>query len=340
MKNNGLLTAASIVFYLTASPVSKCSAEQPAHAAQSKLDVTPELSTATLDNAYANIVFSVKNISAGNLLVDTRISLMTSDNHGEMVPVEEFMAHPYPLTASDQTPRFVLRPGETGTFNGSGSMKTLAFLLEKKKEITGAVRCLDPATNRIFRSYSAQFAVPAKLTTPPWIDLGEQNYFVVTPDFTRALIYGPQIADPDVIRTPQYSEVLKSGWADMLLFPVEIKNTANQEYVVANDSVRFYIVRGASGRTAPSPWETIKASKQTLKPGETATSTGRCHIRLDKLELEGYKPGDKIVAAVGGRIPNTNQIFECYSAPFVLPPLPASRPHESKPDVQRLLKRK
>jgi hypothetical protein len=109
-----------------------------------------------------------------------------------------------------------------------------------------------------------------------------------------------------------------------LQISVKVTNPTDHEYIVAPNSVNLYIARDSSKRSAPSPWESLEGAAQVVKPGQSTECVG--HISLKQLESEGYKPGDNLVAAVGGRIPNTNQIFECYSAPFELPPLPKSHP--------------
>ena len=172
-------------------------------------------------------------------------------------------------------------------------------------EISGYIA----STNQPFQAESDAFPVPGNLTVPPWVDLGEQTYFLVTPDTTRTSIQ----------ETTEERRV-------KVIFPVTVTNRTNQSYIAATNSVHFYVERNGGGRGAPSGWETTRTTEPVLGPGESAFSTGRCYITSNDLKSQGYKPGDKVIAAVGGKIPNTNQIFECYSAPFELPPLPKSHP--------------
>lgn len=73
----------------------------------------------------------------------------------------------------------------------------------------------------------------------------------------------------------------------------------------------------------------VDISKPVLKPGESI-SIGIQWSRSSLLELKGYKPGDKIIAVVYGRIANTNNIFKCCAAPFELPPLANGEPSAGK----------
>lgn len=303
--------------------------------AQPYLGLTPDLRIATLKDGYVHVPFVVKNIYTEDIAIILQWhkidGLMAVDASCGKVPIEEFRnGRGIEEGGGPRPKRIILKPGESGTYDSISSMETLGFVVDKNTQVCGAITGRLVSTGQLFQSYSDPFSVPANLAHVPWVDLGERNYFVVKPDTSQSLLDGPGIKDRWIMKKPEYTEMLKSGCATSVLVPVEITNTTNQEYIVATDSVGFYIVREGSGRKPPIPWETINASKPILKPGESATSTGRCYIRLEELKSQGYKQGDKIVAAVGGRIPNTNQIFECYSTPFTLPPLPASRPPGSK----------
>jgi len=192
--------------------------------------------------------------------------------------------------------------------------------------------------NQAFRSYSAPFVIPVALAKPEWQDLGEQTYFTITVDMARVLLDGGNVSNRNIIQKPEYAQFIKTGgWAERLLVPVTITNNSNNEYIPAIGTVRFYVVQSGSQRQKPSPWETMKALDPILAPGKSI-QTDRSYITLDELE-HNYKAGDRIVASVGGKVPNTNQIFECYSAPFELPPLPPSQPPGPAKDLDDLIKK-
>jgi len=213
----------------------------------------------------------------------------------------------------------ILKPGASGTFNSYSPTKDLQLLQGKGKMVYAEVTGQIVRTGGFFHSYSAPFTISPNLITPPWSDLGEKDYLAVAPDLEHIFFSAPMTAE-DKTRDPTWS----AGPA--VTIEVKITNTTGQSIIAANDSIVFYVERGAAIRKAPSQWETIRPPGRLLMPGASTLSTGRCYINwIDWAEMN-YKSGDKIVAAVGGRIPNTNQIFECYSAPFELPPLPNPHP--------------
>ena len=276
------------------------------------LSLTPDLKDATLKDDIVRIPFTVKNNYTEGIVIPRPFSidgLMTLDDPGTKVFIDNYETGRQGRIGGGPLDQTILKPGESREYESVSYMKTLAFVLKKNKKIFGAIQGYVAGSNQPFESYSEPFPVPAALATPPWVDLGEQEYFSVKPDLTKATV------DDGVI--------IAGG---SILFPVKITNTTAQPYIAATDTVSFYIVRDTSKKNPPSPWETIKTSMPVLKPGESAISTGRCYITFNDLKSQGYKEGDKIVAAVGGRLPNTNQIFESYSAPFELPPLPMSPP--------------
>jgi len=295
------------------------------------ITLSPMLDSATLDDGYGMIPFRVENNGIQSVRIiwqrSGAVPLMTFTDSNTRITVARFSGQPnFTGFPGVHPPPVLLNPGETGTFNSPYSMNILAFVAAKHKEIFGGLKGEIVGSNQKFESFSDPFPVPGNLAKPPWVDLGETNYFSVKADLTKGYVNGGTLPDRVDLSEPDYADRIKSGWAEYILFPVEITNTTGQPYVAAPDSVGFYIAGDSSKRSAPSPWETIKTSEPILKPGESAISSGRCYIRLRDLESQGYKQGDKMVAAVGGRVPNTNQVFECYSAPFELPPLPKSGP--------------
>jgi hypothetical protein len=275
------------------------------------LTIAPVLALATLDNGYGMIPFSVRNNYTTDLVVSHFVDLMTSADSGEKISIEKFRRGPFLPSSGPKPVTILLKPGETGTFGGTYSMETLAFLVGKDKEIFGRVSGHVAGEDQEFQSYSDAFPVPRNLATPPWLDLGERNYFTVIADTTKIGI-NPHRLDRGIWLMGSIS------------VPISVKNTAGQAYIAGVESVSFYIDRNDGKRASPSPWETIKTAQPILKPGESAAGGGE--MDLDWLQSQNYKAGDKLVAAVGGRIPDTNQIFESYSAPFELPPLPKDKP--------------
>jgi len=305
---------------------------------QPYLALEPDIANASMKYGYVNIPFIVTNNTNKDVILslpwNKMDKLMTQDDSANISPIDGFANGTYGGPGGGPRPQqVVLKPGESGTYNSIASLNGLAFVANKKKKIMGAVTGKIVGANQEFESYSVPFSVPSEFTKPPWVDLGEQTYFKVTPDLTKALLNGGSVIRRDVIRKPEYTKFIESGWAESLLFPVEITNTTNEEYIAATDLVTFYIQKNDTNRQPPNPWESIKASKVILKPGKSAISSGRSYINLHDLELQGYNQGDKLIAAVGGRIPNTNQIFECYSAPFELPPLPKNYPSGSQSEI-------
>jgi hypothetical protein len=130
---------------------------------------------------------------------------------------------------------------------------------------------------------------------------------------------------------PNYAESIANGWARSMTIPCLIKNESNRDVAIAIDEVDFVLVGDEQEQkrlVRSEREEYLKASSAVLKPGDSISTEAseRDYITLRVLENQGYKLGDKMVAIVGGRILNTNQIFQCYSAPFELPPIPKGEP--------------
>jgi hypothetical protein len=202
------------------------------------------------------------------------------------------------------------------------------------REVFGVISGYIANPNKTFISYSAPFLVPPALTMTPWNDLGAQTYLSITPDLTKFRFDGGNFktTTAELQRAdPAYADSIKNGWTEDLLIPFSVKNTSSQDLVVAIDGIGYYIVREQKAKDAMMQrwgWHFLKISKPILKPGESIS--GESQWKLSGLEGKGYEPGDKLIAVVGGRLPGTNNIFECYSAPFELPSLPKGEPPAGK----------
>jgi hypothetical protein len=278
---------------------------------ESNLILTPLLQSAALNNGLGTIPFSARNDCAKAVSIVSFVELMTTTDSGSKISIEHFRSG-NPMGGGIEHRPVILQPGETGTFDGISAMETFAFVRDGNKTILGELSARVVGTKQgVGPCFSEPFSVPNNLVNPPWTDLGVQNYLTVTTD-TNNIGINPHKLDRGI-------------WLrGSLMVPISIKNISGQPSVAASDSISFYIARDDGKRTQPSPWDTIGTSASILKPGESVLR--ECDIDLDWLESEHYKPGEKLVVAVGGRIPNSNQIFECYSAPFGLPPLPDDKP--------------
>jgi len=186
-------------------------------------------------------------------------------------------------------------------------MEDLKLVRGKNREIIGGVSGAIAGSNQRVEFYSNPFSVPASLTEVPWTDLGEQNYLTVVADTAKIGI------NPHKLE----SGIWKRGSVNI---PVSIKNTSGQPLI----ALEYTHLSGTpiERKTPPTYWTAVKAVKPILQPGESISSV--CENDLDA--LEGYKAGDKVVVLVEGRIPNTNQVFQCSSAPLELPALPKDKP--------------
>jgi hypothetical protein len=308
---------------------------------QNYLILTPDLAAASMNRGYVTIPFAVTNNSGKNILLmlpgGQIDGLGMGDQAGKTDFVEDFQrSEPIRWSRSGSYERIILKPGETISHNYSSEYPVGTLGAVTGMKIFGVISGCVIDTKKWFVSYSSPFLVPPELTTLPYNDLGAQNFLSITPDLTKIGFTGGnfKITTLELQRAdPHYADSVKNGWAEDLWIPITVTNTSNQDVIAANDEIRFYIAGDEEKKNAKlrdERWEYLKASTTILKPGESCESTGRDYITLRFLEDEGYKPGDKIIAMVGGRIPGTNKIFECYSAPFELPPLPNGRSPEDK----------
>jgi len=232
--------------------------------------------------------------------------LVTSTISGEKIPIEAFRRG-FSVGGGPYIPT-VLKPGQSGTFSSSYAIDTLTFLKSRNKELFGEVLAWPAGTKEKPKEYySNPIPIFPNLITVPWTDLGEQKYFTVTSDSNNISI-NPHKLDRGV---------WLSGSVEV---PVSIKNTSGRPLI----ALECTNLSGApiDRKTPPSYWMAVKATKPILQPGEVISSV--CETDLDA--LESHKPGDKVVVSVEGRVLNTNQVFECHSAPFELPPLPHDKP--------------
>lgn len=289
------------------------------------LDLTPDWKAATLEGGQTKIPFTVKNNYTEDIWVaqtwNMLDGLMTLSDSGQRVFIDNMKGGSF--ASGGPTPhRIVLKPGESTKYSAVNPMELLSSFSNRK--VFGVIAGHIVRTNETFYSYSNPFLIPLELRSPPWVDLGEQTYLSVTADLLNSLLCGKNIPEMTVLGKRDYAERINGRWGERLQISVKVANATSQEYIAATNSVHIYIVRDSSARSGPSPWESLQGSVQVVKPSQSVDCVG--HISLKQLQSDGYKPGDKLVAAVGGRVPNTNQIFECYSEPFELPPLPPSHP--------------
>jgi hypothetical protein len=280
---------------------------------KSYLTLTPLLPMATLGNdGDGNIPFKVTNNYTKDIAVrpcwNNAVYLTTVNDSARKVSIEEFRrGHSLGWGGPEQRP-VILAPGQTGTFNASFSMETFAFLAGKNKSVIGHITGYIVSTNDRFESYSKPFPVPGNLATPPWTDLGTQGFFSVTP----------------LLKKLSTQSGVTVGL--LIFIPIEIKNLTSEACVADTNLVIFFLERKGWPKDRRLGWETINATGKLLQPGESVETRRRSYTTTEFLADDGYKPGDKLIAVVGGRVPSTNHVFQCYSAPFELPPLPKSQP--------------
>jgi len=291
------------------------------------LSLTPDFSKGTLDNGRGMLPFIVKNNSTEDIIFmqdwNEVVNLMTVDDSGKKVTIRDFSDPNGGRSYSGPGPRpVVLKPGESGTYESQFAMETLAFAAGKNKKIFGEIPGHTLGTNQPFTAESAAFVVPPELARPPWDDLGKQGYLAVTVD----------AANPEFNVSGARGAPGAQYWA-FLMFPIKITNTTTQPFLINSIHASFCRSEGD-----PKPdqdlWELAEGmppipdtnhhSKdiKLLKPGESVKAGGRTYITLWNNRLDEWKKGDALVVRVVGRIPGTNKVFECYSAPFEFPALP------------------
>lgn len=285
-----------------------CEAAGEKAPADQSLTVIPLIQSATLGNGYGSVPFRVTNTYTKAVSIVSSVRLKTTDDSGKKVSAEEYRKG-FPMGDGPELRPTILQPGQTGTFNSTCSIETFAFLRDRNKKVFGELFAQVVATKeRIGPYFSEPFAVPDSLASTPWTELGEQKYFVVTSD-TNNIVINPH-------------KLYKGVWLNgSVTVPVSIKNTSNQS-LIAVESPSIYLVSNGKNPN-PSHWTAVKVTTPVLKPGESIAT--QCEIDLGSLESGRYKPDDLLAVIVEGHIPNTNQVFESYSAPFELPPLPKEK---------------
>lgn len=263
----------------------------------------PVLNAVASTSVYGTISFKVTNVYSKDVMIESFIKLMTNDN-SRSVSIEEFRRGAPPPSWGPKPRLVVLKPGQTDVIDSNYSVETLSFLKAKNKNLFGEISgyVIDP--NKSFRSDSDPFSVPEKLAEPPWIDLGIQNYFSVSPNVEKI--------------------AFKNGITDngLISIPVDVKNISNNSYIINNRLVLFFLKKNGLEDKNQLLSDTIKEAGLIFNPGDLVELSDRSYTTIGYLNASGYKPGDKIIAIVAGQIPDTNQVFECISAPFVLPSFP------------------
>ena len=296
----------------------------------------PDIAKAVRDDNFGDVTIPFLLKNNGNKKVQLGF-LMGHRLDGLMDQTGKIILRDYVRSGPSGGAEIDLNPGETvpGLF-AQYRIERLTKINGVK--VSGVIVAVLKGANLQVKLVSAPFLIPSALTTLPWNDLGTQTYLSVTPDLTKAGFSGgsfPVTTLESQQANPNYADWIKNGWAEDVSIPLTVGNTSSQDLVVVIDDVDFYIAGDDSfkqERLRYRHWEYAKASTPILKPGESCSSepTGRSYITLSWLYRRGYKPGDEIIAVVGGRIPGTNNIFECYSAPFKLPPLPKGEPPANK----------
>jgi hypothetical protein len=296
---------------------------------QNFLSLTPDFAKATLNEGYGKIPFTVKSDSTDDIVFMPDwygvVRLMTTDDSGNAVSIEDFRdPHRIRMHSGPRPHPVVLKPGQTGTYDSHFSMETLAFVAAKNKKIFGEIPGHTTHTNQSFDAHSASFPIPPELAKPPWNDIGMQNFLAVTVDSTKP--------DFQISGSKKSPEPGSQSWA-FLTFPIKITNTTTQPLLVNSARVTFF--KGKQNRkSVPDLWELVMGMKPVpgpneysseltlLKPGESVEAGG--YITMWNNLPDEWKKGEPLFVGVAGRIPDTNKVFESYSAPFGFPAEPGT----------------
>ncbi|MCE0496605.1 MAG: hypothetical protein LV481_01475 [Methylacidiphilales bacterium] len=272
---------------------------------QTYITLTPVLKQDVPTNMHGIISFKVTNVCAKEVMIKHHLELMTEDN-SRNVPIEEFRTGGPPPSWGPIPAFQLLKPGQTEIIDTNYSVETFSFLKSKGKKLFGEINGYVVDTNERFQTDSEPFFVPDNLAKSPWVDLGNQTFFSVIP----------------VIEKITFSDVIMGGG---ICIPVDVKNISNSSYIVNNRIDIFCLEKvglNDNNRKNTLLSDTIKESGSIFNPGDEVELVDRSYTTVSYLKACGYKPGDTLIAIVAGQIPGTNQVFECTSAPFVLPPFP------------------
>jgi hypothetical protein len=298
------------------------------------LSLEPDFHSAALNEGRGTLTFNFQNNSPDEIEFVSdyhyAVQLMTVDDSGNKVSIEDFV-HGSTFDPNMWSHQVIcaLKPGVRETYVANFSMDTLAAVARRNKKIFGEITGHNTRSNQTFDACSTSFVIPPELTKPPWDDLGTQKYLSVTVDSSN-----PSIPDP---RGDDKSTIPGIDYWGFLMFPIKITNVTARPYIVNSVHISFCRADKA-GKAGPDLWELVRGLKPVpewdehgdpepiLKPGESTMAGGRSYITLwnDPDEI-GWKTGDLMVVAVGGRIAGTNKVFECYSAPFKFPAIPTPR---------------
>jgi hypothetical protein len=258
------------------------------------ITLAPDLTTSASSHDYQRIPFKVMNASGEDLMIDPDIMLMTKDDYSNKLSIELFCEGGE--FGSQERPSVLLHPGQTTTIYSNFSANELAFVKSKGKAIFGEINGCSTATKKKFQSDSKPFSVPEALTKLPWIDIGIKNYFSVVPFLDR---------------------ITSSFSGTRISIPLKVRNTSTIPLVLNNQRAIFYFKDTKSEIKASLLFDTLRSSQRIVNPGETLEISSQSRVLADYLNSVGFKSGDKVVGMIAGKVPNTNQVFECLSDPFI-----------------------
>ena len=267
------------------------------------------------------------------------VDLEATNDSGNRVLIKDLkLGHPEVFFSSSNRREvpFLLKPGKSVDVYAISKVDDISFVAGLNKPVFGVVFGY-VGNDQHFQSSSEPLLIPPNLIPSgagkiPWADLGTTSFFSVSPELEEAYVSGGNISGEPRVGDPDYAERIKKGYSENLLLPVKVTNLTSQRYIADETIILYSLIKSGLTIGRPKPDYTFKASGTNLPP--SGTVEGTCFMPLKTLFESGYCVGDKIVVTVGGRIPNTNQVFACNSEPFELPPLPSARP---KTDMETIL---
>jgi fibronectin type 3 domain-containing protein len=295
------------------------------------LSLVPAINAIEKQHGRGKIAFAIKNEYSEDIAFDViypRIDLATLDESGALIGIEDYAAGGRGLRTKKfggpHQDQIVLKPGDSTTLYARYSQEDMDAVVRDSKPLVGMIEATIVSSNQMFRSISQQFPSSSEMGKG-WVDLGENAFLAIAPDPDKAVVHGGTFQYSLPVFKAGYNDLIKTGWAETIDVPVNIANASGQNLLVNSRCVRSFIVREGSGRISPPPWELLESSGTMIQVGSQVGGLN-ASIFLRDLVKDGYRPGDKIVVSIGGRIPDTNRIFVCYSAPFELPSLPSGPP--------------
>ena len=285
-------------------------------------------------DGQAKIPATVTNCYSGAIELESTggvIGLRTLDSSGDMVQIDEFKAGRIlpRVWGGPINPPFVLMPSESVSVYAISNLDDLKYISGINQQIFGILGAVVSGTHQHFFSCSQPFLFPSNLIPSvsqklQWVDLGQTNKFSLSACVNQAYLVGGTLSGLEVSDTG-YSDKIKSGYAEELDIPIKVTNVTSQQCISVKAVPTYTLVKSGSSPIRPNPSSAFHESCcDNLGAGESDYAT--CSFNLNDLSQAGYQREDLVMVAVEGRIPNTNQIFVSYSAPFVLPILPNSPP--------------